>query len=179
MFPISGDGFAGREKKFFPSPFQKKRGILPLRLSRHSSQSDGGLSRLTYINLSHPYSHKRALHVCHKANTSHCKAILHDGGNPSLHIHHPTPFQKKRGIAAPLSRQKLAERRRIVKILIVTFSFCPSYEFLFFLPCFFEKFNEFRPDFRISHFIPGRIYIDKPSHVTSRYTKNIFFRNTA
>ena len=28
-----------------PHPFRKKRGILPLRLSRHSSQSDGGLSR--------------------------------------------------------------------------------------------------------------------------------------
>ena len=35
--------------------------------------------RKTKNNLSHPYSRKRALHVCRKANTSHCKAILHDG----------------------------------------------------------------------------------------------------
>ena len=68
---------------------------------------------------------------------------------------------------------------QIVAALIVDFSSFALNEFLFFLPCFFENFNKFRPDFRISHFIPGRIYIDKPSHVTSRYTKNIFFRDTA
>ena len=118
-----------------------------------------------------------------KANSSHCNAMLH-AGISLLFTSRTHPFSRKAEyFAAPLVRHSLVRhslvRRRIVAALIVVFSSFALNEFLFFLPRFFEKLYEFRPDFRIGHFIPGRIYIDKPSHVTSRYTKDIFFRDTA
>ena len=96
----------------------------------------------------------------------------------ALHIPYP-PLSKKAGyFAAPLVRHSLV-RRRIVAALIVDFSSFALNEFLFFLPRFFEKLYEFRPDFRIGYFVTCGVMIDKISPVVSCHPNLTFFRDTA
>ena len=64
-------------------------------------------------------------------------------------------------------------------VLIVDFSSFALNEFLFFLPRFFKKLYEFRPDFRIGYFVTGGVMIDKISPVVSSHPNLTFFRNTA
>ena len=72
-----GKNFFSREKRFFPSPqtphhFSRKAGYFPLRCR--------GIKIITSLLAQASASRLP------KANSSHCKAILHDGWNPSLHI---------------------------------------------------------------------------------------------
>ena len=105
----------------------------------------------TYINLSYPYSRKRALHFCRRQKASHCEAMLHDGCNPSLHILSLPLFQKKRSILSLQCRGRefSGELRSFAVFLMVQFGcrfFHIQPEFPVFAQLFFERIPGIFPD---------------------------------
>ena len=92
-----------------PIPFQKKRGILPLRCRG-----------ITYINLSYHYSRKRALHVCRR-QTLHIATQCFTTDAIRLFTSLPPSFFKKSGVfcrsACPaIARRATADCRGITYI---------------------------------------------------------------